>query len=86
MEEIKISEDKLEFYENMVDKWANHSFEKEEDKKEFILLLKNLLGENENDIEFEAIIYFVNYLSGCIPLKKFDYHSESQNTEQPLKD
>lgn len=81
MEELKISSEKLEFYENMIDNWANRSFENKEDKHEFILMIRNLLYEDEEEIEFEAIVYFLNYLSGCVYLKKVDYFPGSQNIQ-----
>lgn len=71
MEDIILSQEKADFYGELVDNWSMRTFETVEQQQEFILLLKNLLDENRNEMEFEVIIQTVNILTGCVDLKKF---------------
>lgn len=71
MEEIIISQEKADYYGNLIDDWTNRPIETEDDKKQFIAIIHNLLNEDENQIEFEAIIRTLALLTGSVDLKKF---------------
>lgn len=84
MEDIIISQEKADYYGNLIDEWTNRCFESEDDKKQFIDIIKNLLNENENEIEFEAIIQTLSLLTGSVDLKKFrpDLHGPPSTPPQ----
>jgi hypothetical protein len=56
MEEIRMTDEKWNFYDNMLDKWANRIIETPEDRREYILMLKTLLEEKDFILNF--LVFF----------------------------
>jgi|GEM_PF-4681752 len=74
---IDISQEKIDKYYDLIEKWGDHSFKSKTEEHEFIQVLKDLLDEDQTQIEFEAIIHTLNILAASVYLKKFNSHTFS---------
>ena len=68
---LKLSDEKTKLYNGLFEKYSDYTFNNIEEEQKFLNHLKDLLNEDENDIEFEVKIMFLEGLSQIINLKKF---------------
>lgn len=72
-EKTKLTLKKQNYYNSLLDKYLHYSFNNAEEEKAFIEHLKNLLNENEEEVEFEAKMWFLNGLTAGLRPKKFGF-------------
>lgn len=70
MKEIKVSQEKADKYYELVEKWSYIAIDSNEKENELIQVIKDLLDENQAEMEFEAIIITLNILTTHVHLPK----------------
>ena len=74
MEPIIIpSTGKTKYYDILCEKYLDCAFGNTIEEQEFLLQLKNLISEDNNEIEFEHKVWLLNILVSGVKLKKYGF-------------
>lgn len=72
MEPVIINGEKAKYYFDLMEKYLHYSQTNTEEDKRFLEVLRELINENEEDLEFEVKVSMLNSLTAGVKLKKID--------------